>query len=58
MLQEIKFKQKLKKAKVVILVSDMSSGPIFHYYQVSSKYSKECVTYIADTKSMHNQCQI
>ena len=33
---------KSKKAEVVILVCDMSSGPILHYYQVSSKYSKEC----------------
>ena len=48
---------KVKKAKVVILVCDMLSGPILHYYQVSSKHSKECSTYIADTKSMHNQCQ-
>ena len=48
----------IKKAEVVILVCDMSSGPVLHYYQVSSKYSKECSTYIADTKSMHNQCQI
>ena len=73
---------KSKKAEVVILVRDMSSGPVLHYYQISSKYSKECSTYcrlvlffittkyhqnipksvrlsyIADTKSMHNQCQI
>ena len=35
----------------------MSSGPVLHYYQLSSKYSKECLTYIADTKSIHNQCQ-
>ena len=49
---------KVKKAEVVILVSDMSSGSVRHYYQVSSKYSKECSTYIADTKSMQNQCQI
>ena len=47
-----------KKAKVVILVYDMSSGPVLHYYQVSLKYSNESSTYIADTKSMHNQCQI
>ena len=47
-----------KKAKVVILVCDMLSGPVFHYCQVSSKYSKECSTYIVDTKSTHNQCQI
>ena len=46
------------KAEVAILVCDMSSDPVLYYYQVSSKYSKECSTYIADTKSMHNQCQI
>ena len=56
--QEGEITPKVKKAKVVILVCDMSSGPVLHYYQVSSKYSKECLTYIADTKSMHNQCQI
>ena len=33
-----------KKAEVVILVCDMSSGPVLHYYQVSSNYSKECST--------------
>ena len=49
---------KTKKAEVAILVCDISSSPVLHYYQVSSKYSKECSTYIADTKSMHNQCQI
>ena len=49
---------KSKKAEVVILVCDMSSSPVLHYYQVLSKYSKECSTYIADTKSMHNQCQV
>ena len=48
---------KSKKAKIVILVCDMS-GSVLHYYQVLSKYSKECSTYIADTKSMHNQWQI
>ena len=47
---------KREKAKVVIY--DMSSGPVLHYYQISSKYSKECSTYIADTKSIDNQCQI
>ena len=56
--QEGEITPKVKKAKVVILVGDMSSGPVLHYDQVSTKYSKECSTYIADTKSMHNQCQI
>ena len=49
---------KSKKAEVVILVCDMSSGPVLHYYQVSLKYPKECSTYIADAEAMHNQCQI
>ena len=49
---------KVNKAEVVIPVCDMSSGPVLHYYQVSSRYSKECSTYIANTKSMYNQCQI
>ena len=46
------------KKKSQIFACDISSGPVLHYYQVSSKYSKECSTYRADTKSMHNQCQI
>ena len=54
----IKKGTKSKKAEVVILVSDMLSGPVLHYYKVSSKYSKECLTYKAHTKSMNNQCQI
>ena len=33
-----------KKAEAVILVCDMLSGPVLHYYQVSPKYSKECST--------------
>ena len=31
---------KVKKDKVVILVCDMASGPVLHFYQVSSTYSK------------------
>ena len=51
--QEVKITPKVKKkAEAVILVCDMSSGPVLNYYQVSSNYSKECSTYIADTKSM------
>ena len=46
------------KNKAEVLVHDMSSGPVLHYYQVSSKYFEEFSTYIADTKPMHNQCQI
>ena len=49
---------KSKKATFVILVCDMSSGHVLHFYQVSSKYSKGCFTYIAVTKSKHNHCQI
>ena len=56
--QEGEITPKVKKAKVVIIECDMLSGPVHHYYQVSSKYSKECSTYIVDTKSMHNECQI
>ena len=56
--QEGEITPKVKKAEVVILVCGILSGPVLHYYQVLSKYSKECSTYIADTKSMHNQCQI
>ena len=29
-----------KTAKVVILVHDTSSGPVLHFYEVSSKYSQ------------------
>ena len=56
--QEGEITPKVKEAEVVILVCDLSSGPVLHYYQVSSKYFKESSTYIADTKSMLNQCQI
>ena len=56
--QEGEITPKVKKAEVVILVCDMSSGPVLHYYQVPLKYSKECSTYRADTKSMHTRCQI
>ena len=49
---------KSKKKPKVSFLYVMSSGPVLHYYQVSSKYSKECSTYIVDTKSIHIQCQI
>ena len=39
-----------KKASVVILVCDMSSHPILHFYQVSSKYSKGYSSYRVDKK--------
>ena len=41
---------KSKKARVVILVCDMSSGPVLHFYQVSSKYSNGYSSYRADNK--------
>ena len=44
---------KVKKAEVVILVCDMSSGPVLHYYQVSSKYSQECWTHQNIPKGIH-----
>ena len=31
---------KSKKGRVVTLVRDTSSGPVLHFYQVSTKYSK------------------
>ena len=49
---------KSKKGRVAILVHDASSCPVLHFYQVSSKYSKGCLNYRADTKLMHNHCQI
>ena len=41
---------KSKKGRVVILVRDTSSGPVLHFYQVSSKYSKGYSSYRADKK--------
>ena len=49
---------KSKKGRVVILVHDASSCPVLHFYQVSLKYSKGCSNYRADTKLIHNHCQI
>ena len=48
---------KSKKAKVVILVRDMSSHPVLKFYQESYKHSKGYWTR-ADMISMHNHCQI
>ena len=42
---------KSKKARVVILVCKMSSYPVLHSYQVSSKYSKGYSCYRVDTNS-------
>ena len=41
---------KSKKGRVVILVRDTVSGPVLHFYQVSSKYSKGYSSYRADKK--------
>ena len=56
--QEGEITPEVKKAKAVILVCDMSSDPVLHYHQVSSKYSKGWSTYITDTKSIYNHFQI
>ena len=45
---------KSEKGSVVILVCDMSSGPVLHFYQVSSKYSKGYSSYRADKKFYAN----
>ena len=45
---------KSKKGRVVILVGNTSSGPVLHFCQVSSKYSKGYLSYRADTKSFSN----
>ena len=46
---------KSKKGRVVILVRDMSPGPVLHFCQVSSKYSKRYSSYREDTKSFSNK---
>ena len=46
---------KNKKGRVVILVRDTSSGPVLHFFQVPSKYSKGYSSYRADTKSFSNK---
>ena len=48
-------KTKSKKGRVVIPVCDMSSGPVLHFCQVSSRYSKGYWSYTADTKSFSNK---
>ena len=42
--------------RVAILVGDMSSRPVLHFYQVSSKYFEGYLSYRADTTSK-NQTQ-
>ena len=49
---------KSKKGSVVILVRDAFFHPVLRFYQVLSKYSKGYLSYRADTKSIHNHCQI
>ena len=46
---------KSKKGRVVILIRGMSFGPVLHFYQVPSKYSKGSSSYRADTKSFSNK---
>ena len=46
---------KSKKARVVILVDEMLSHPVLHFYQVPSKYSEGYLSYRADTKSISNK---
>ena len=46
---------KVKKGRIVILVRDMSSHPVLHFYQVPSKYSKGYLSYRTDTKSTSNK---
>ena len=38
------------KARVVILVGDIVTSPVLHFYQVSSKYSKGYRSYRTDKK--------
>ena len=46
---------KSKKGRVIILVCDTSSGPVLHFCQVPSKYSKGYSSYRADEKSISNK---
>ena len=41
---------KHKKARVVVLVPNTSSGPVLHFFYISSKYSKGYSSYRADKK--------
>ena len=43
------------KSKKGILLRNMSSGPVLHFYQVPSKYSNGYLSYSADTKSFSNK---
>ena len=46
---------KSKKGRVVILVRDMSSDPVLHFYQVTSKYSKGYSSYRAENKILRRR---
>ena len=46
---------KSKKGGVVIFVCDTLSGPVLHFCQVPSKYSKGYSSYKGDTKSFSNK---
>ena len=46
---------KSKKGRVVILVCNMSSGPVLHFCQVPLKYSKGYSSYRAEEKSISNK---
>ena len=46
---------KSKKGRVTILICDMSSRPVLHFYQVPSKYSEGYSSYRVDTKSISNK---
>ena len=46
---------KSKKGRVVIFVTDMPSGPVLHFYQVPSKYSKGYSSYRVDMNSFSNK---
>ena len=48
-------KSKSKKGRVVILVCDTSTGPVLHFCQVPSKYSKGYYSYRADEISISNK---
>ena len=46
---------KSKKGRVVILVCGTLFGPVLHFCQVPSKYSKGYSSYRADKKSISNK---
>ena len=48
---------KSKKGRVVILVQDTSSGPVLHFCQVPSIYSKGYSSYRVDMKSFSNKTE-